>query len=140
LVPHEQQTFSSRATVHIFPALKIVLNSSAHVTDELKEMREYPTLCDRSLHRISACNDKQTSYSFLSPLLLFLKKIKYAYEINSRGSTVGMATGYGLEGFESREGQEFSFLHVVHIGSGAQPASYIMDTGGTLPVGKAAGT
>jgi hypothetical protein len=41
--------------------------------------------------------------------------------------------------FESRQGQEFSFLHVVQIGSGVHPTSYPMGTGGSFPGGKAAG-
>jgi hypothetical protein len=51
-----------------------------------------------------------------------------------------MATGWTIEGsgFESREGQEFSLLHVVHTGSGVHPASYPLDTGGPFPGGKAA--
>jgi hypothetical protein len=32
--------------------------------------------------------------------------------------------------FESRQGQEFSLLHVVQTGSGARPASYLMGAGG----------
>jgi hypothetical protein len=38
----------------------------------------------------------------------------------------------GLQKF-TRWGQEFSLLHVVQAGSGAQPASYPMGAGGTLP-------
>jgi hypothetical protein len=45
----------------------------------------------------------------------------------SRDSAVGIATGYGLDDrgveFESREGQEFSLLHVVQTGAGAPPIS-----------------
>jgi hypothetical protein len=40
-----------------------------------------------------------------------------------------------LSEFESRQGQEFSLLHVVQAGSGAHPTSYPMGTGG-----KSAGT
>jgi hypothetical protein len=32
-----------------------------------------------------------------------------------------------------RQGKEFSFLHVVKIGSGVHPASYPMGTGGSFP-------
>jgi hypothetical protein len=38
----------------------------------------------------------------------------------------------GLE-FESREGQEFSLLHVVQTGSRTHPASYPMGTGDSFP-------
>jgi hypothetical protein len=48
-------------------------------------------------------------------------------------------TGYKLDEFESRKGQEFSLLHVVKTGSGAHPASYPMGTGGSFPWSKAAG-
>jgi hypothetical protein len=53
-----------------------------------------------------------------------------------------LATGWTTKGseFESRWGQEFSLLHVVQTGSGVHPASYTMDTGGSFPGGKAAGT
>jgi hypothetical protein len=54
----------------------------------------------------------------------------------SRDSSVGTATGYGLD---DRLGQEFSLLNVVQTGSGAYPASYPMGTGGFFPGGKAAG-
>jgi hypothetical protein len=50
---------------------------------------------------------------------------------------VGTATGNRLtaEGseFEPRKGQEVSPLHVVQTDSGAHPASYLMDTGGSFP-------
>jgi hypothetical protein len=36
-------------------------------------------------------------------------------------------------GFESRQGQEFSLLHIVQTGRGAHPASYPMGTWGTFP-------
>jgi hypothetical protein len=39
--------------------------------------------------------------------------------------------------FESWYGQVFSLLRVVQTGSGAHPASYPMDTGGSFPGGKA---
>jgi hypothetical protein len=54
----------------------------------------------------------------------------------SRDSSVGIATGYGLE-FESRQGQEFSLLHVVQTGSGAHTAFSPMGIGGSFPWGKA---
>jgi hypothetical protein len=57
-------------------------------------------------------------------------------DYRSRDSSVGIATGYGLD--ESRYGQEFSLLHVVQTGSGAHP-NYPMGTGGSFPEGKAAG-
>jgi hypothetical protein len=41
--------------------------------------------------------------------------------------------------FESRQGQEFSLLHVVQTGSGVPPTSHPMGTGGSFPGGKAAG-
>jgi hypothetical protein len=40
--------------------------------------------------------------------------------------------------FESRQGQEFSFLYVIQTGSGAYPASYPMENGGSFPGSKAA--
>jgi hypothetical protein len=52
--------------------------------------------------------------------------IYYIHTFGSRDSSVGIATGYGTteeSEFESRWGQEFSLLYVVHTGSGAHPAS-----------------
>jgi hypothetical protein len=45
-----------------------------------------------------------------------------------------MAKGWMTEGseFESRQGKEFSLLHVVQTGSGAHPASYKMGNGGSF--------
>jgi hypothetical protein len=51
----------------------------------------------------------------------------------SRGSVVGIATGYGLGlEFESRYGQEFSLLHFAQTGTGAHSTSYPMGTGGSF--------
>jgi hypothetical protein len=54
----------------------------------------------------------------------------------------GSQSGGTAEGskFESRQGQEFSLLHVVQTGSGAQPVSYRMGTEGSSPKGIAAGS
>jgi hypothetical protein len=61
----------------------------------------------------------------------------------SRGSVVGIATGYGLDdqgvGVRVPIGSEFLLLHVVQTGSEAHPTSYPMGTGGSFPGGKAAG-
>jgi hypothetical protein len=46
----------------------------------------------------------------------------------SRDSSVGIATGYGLDG----PGFDFSLLHSVQTGSGAHPASYPIGTGGSF--------
>jgi hypothetical protein len=55
----------------------------------------------------------------------------------------GIATGYGLndQGIGVRDAvrQEFLVLHVVQTGSGAHPASYPMDTGGSFYGVKRAG-
>jgi hypothetical protein len=51
-----------------------------------------------------------------------------------------VATDWTTEGsvFESWWGQEFSLLHVVQTGSGANPVSYPMGAGGSFRGGKAA--
>jgi hypothetical protein len=58
-------------------------------------------------------------------------------------SSVGIATGYGLEnggvGDRVLVRQEFSLLHVVQTGSGVHTISYTMGTGGSFLGGKAAG-
>jgi hypothetical protein len=48
----------------------------------------------------------------------------------SRDGAVGIASGYGLE--DQGVGVR------VPVGSGAHPASYLIGTGGSFPVGKAA--
>jgi hypothetical protein len=57
----------------------------------------------------------------------------------SRDSSVGIATGYGLEdggvGVRVPAWQECSLLHVVQTGSGVHPTSYTMGTGGGLSSG-----
>jgi hypothetical protein len=65
--------------------------------------------------------------------------------VNKNNSSVGIATGYGLDdrmlGFDSRGrgAGNFSLRHHAHTGSGSYPASYLMSTGGTFPGGKAVG-
>jgi hypothetical protein len=62
----------------------------------------------------------------------------------SRDSSVGIATGYGLNDrmigvrFSAWAGN-FSLRHHVQTGSGALPSSYPMGTGGSFPGDKAAG-
>jgi hypothetical protein len=55
----------------------------------------------------------------------------------SRGSTVGIATGYGLDytkvGVRVPVGPRISLLHVVQTDSGGRPISFPMDTGGSFP-------
>jgi hypothetical protein len=54
----------------------------------------------------------------------------------SRGSAVGIATGYALDerevGVRVLIGARFSPLHVVQTSSGAYPASYPMGTNGRV--------
>jgi hypothetical protein len=61
----------------------------------------------------------------------------------NRGSSVGIATYYGLDdrmiGVRiPAEATNFSLRQCVHTGSGAHPASSQMGTGGSFPGGKAA--
>jgi hypothetical protein len=61
--------------------------------------------------------------------------------IRTWDSTVGIATGYGLDnkrGQSSSPGRVKNFLHVAQTGSGAHPASFPMDIGGSFSRGKAA--
>jgi hypothetical protein len=70
--------------------------------------------------------------------------ISYSNFIESRDSSVGIVTGYGLDDrgslvrFPAGAGN-FSLHHRVQTGSGAHPASYPMGTRGSFPGGKAAG-
>jgi hypothetical protein len=61
----------------------------------------------------------------------------------SPDSAVGIATSHGLDGrgvgVRVQWGNGFFPLHIVQTGSGAHPASYPVDTGGSFPGGKAAG-
>jgi hypothetical protein len=61
----------------------------------------------------------------------------------SRDISVGIALGYGLDNRDSRVrfpagAGNFSLHHRIQTGSGAQPASYLMDTRGPSPEGKVA--
>jgi hypothetical protein len=61
----------------------------------------------------------------------------------SRDSSVGITTGYGLDGRAGvrfpAAAKDFSLFHSVLTGSGVHPASYPMDIGADFPVDKAAG-
>jgi hypothetical protein len=74
--------------------------------------------------------------------LCIVNFIMHCDTVKSRDSSVGIATGYGLDdhgvGVRVPVNQEFSLLHVVQTGSGAHPASYPMSTVGSFPGGKAA--
>jgi hypothetical protein len=64
--------------------------------------------------------------------------------LESRGSSVGIVTGYGMHDRRSEVrfptgAGNFSLLRHVQPGSGAHPASYPMDTGVSFHGGKAAG-
>jgi hypothetical protein len=59
-----------------------------------------------------------------------------------RDSSVGTATGYGLDdrgGRSSSPGRVKNFLHVVQTGSGVPKTSYPMGTADSFPGSKAAG-
>jgi hypothetical protein len=62
---------------------------------------------------------------------------------NSRGSAVGLATGYGLDdrgvGVRVPIGSRIFTFHIVRTGSGVHPTSYLVGTGAFFPGGKAAG-
>jgi hypothetical protein len=62
---------------------------------------------------------------------------------NSRDGVVGIVTGYMVDDrgvrILVRVGSRISLLHVVQTGSGAHPASYPMDTGGSLLGGRVVG-
>jgi hypothetical protein len=67
---------------------------------------------------------------------------KNIYTYRSRGSSVSIVSGYGLDdraiGVRSPAGaKDFSCSLCVKAGSGAHPASCTMGTGGPFPRGKA---
>jgi hypothetical protein len=58
--------------------------------------------------------------------------------VGSRDSSIGIATGYGLEeqgGGSSSPGRvkKFSLLHIVQTGSGVHPTSYKLGIGVSFP-------
>jgi hypothetical protein len=60
----------------------------------------------------------------------------------SRDNSVGIATGYELDGrgWIPDRGRDFSLLHSVQSGSGAHLTSHAMGTGNSFLGGKAAGS
>jgi hypothetical protein len=81
----------------------------------------------------------------MSLRIIFLgEEICWIFIKNVRDSSVGIGASYGLD---DREGQissssrveEFSLLHVIEIGSWAQPVSYPQDNRSSLPVVKRVG-
>jgi hypothetical protein len=90
-----------------------------------------------------AASDIQPKFSFIN----FINFIQTYYEyiiltdlVQTNDRSVGIATGYMLDGWGSIPGgsRDFSPFHSVQTGSGALPASYPMGTGGTLSGNKAA--
>ena len=91
--------------------------------------RPLAALCGLS----SECNPKWSSVSVGACVSLLswqetLQLRRHIYITRGPGSSVGIATGYGLDGpgFESRRGWDFP---PVQIGPGAHPASYTVGTG-----------
>jgi hypothetical protein len=76
--------------------------------------------------QLSASSDESYSHTLLSAK-------------ERRGSSVCIATGYGLDGRGSFSGRETCF-YLVRNGSGTHPASYQMVKGGCFLKGKASGT
>jgi hypothetical protein len=82
-------------------------------------------------------NEISTSLSFLSTFYFLFVKFKINItEFQSDRASVAqsvyrLATGWTTEGseLESRNCQECSLLHTVHTSSGANSASYRVDTG-----------
>jgi hypothetical protein len=73
-------------------------------------------------------------------ILPFLPFYLYLLYFRSRYNSVGIATGYELEGRGSilDRGKIFFLFHSVQTGSGSPPASYPMGTGGSFRGDKAA--
>jgi hypothetical protein len=74
---------------------------------------------------------------------LFLTGIKiqlYTNVILSRNNSIGIATGYSLDGQGSIPGsnRDFSLFRRVQTDSGTHPAFYPMGTGGCFPRGRVA--
>jgi hypothetical protein len=75
--------------------------------------------------------------------ILVKSKRDYYFEHGSRNSSVGIATGHGLDdrgvGVRVPVEVRFSQLHIVQTGCGAHPASSTMGTEGSFSKSKAAG-
>jgi hypothetical protein len=90
---------------------------------------------------LGVCNER---YGVNSVLVHTYQYFKYYLELLCyRDSSVGIATGYGLDDRGSRVrfpagAGNFSLHHRVQNGSGAHPASYPMSTRGSFPGGKVA--
>jgi len=69
-----------------------------------------------------------TGHCLLNFLVIEIKLMAVKMSFRGLGSSVGIVTGYGLEGpgLESRRGREFP---PVQTGPGAHPASCTMGTG-----------
>jgi hypothetical protein len=106
----------------------------------LRNVLEKSHLEDREIDgRMALRYDIQRQRSSMHPFIVCLLSIK-----KNRGSSVGIALGYGLDirGYRDRfpaGAGNFSLHHRVQNVSGAHPASYSMGTGGSFPGGKAAG-
>jgi hypothetical protein len=75
-------------------------------------------------------------YSYTQILEYLIRSSMCKFE--SRDSSVGIATGYGLNArVRFPAVKDFSLLHSIQTDSGAHPASYPMGTGGSFPGGKA---
>jgi hypothetical protein len=93
--------------------------------------------------RIRRCPGRREPVS-KGPCTSMLLKLRVGANKQGYYGMCGIATGYGLDDqggreFESRQGQNFSLLHIVQTGSGVHPTSYKMSTGGFFPGGKVAG-
>jgi hypothetical protein len=129
-----------RTTRRCMPEDRILHNHrSENLKSDIRNTRTHRSLCE-------FC----TVYSLLSATRQTVRKEtgeKRNFIVDgdsSRGSVVGIATGYGLDdrgvGVRVPVRPEFSLLHVVQTGSGAHPTSYPIGTGGSFPGGKVAGT
>jgi hypothetical protein len=72
--------------------------------------------------------------------LLILLKNGGPWFVGNRDSAIGIATGWIATVRFPTGGKDFSFLHSVQTGSGANPASYPVGTGCSLPGGNATGS
>jgi hypothetical protein len=75
-------------------------------------------------------------------VMFYSYQFRMAFDIKSRDSSVGIATGYGQAcrriGVPISAGtRDFSLLHSAQTDSGAHPASYPEGTGDCFPGGEA---
>jgi hypothetical protein len=121
-----------------------ILNSRLHCqTDSIGWCEPHTAYCIRAGSRSISPSVTSFTYETTQRILnKFFIYVIYQRTFRSRGSSVSIVSGYGLDdrAIEVRSpagAKDFSSNLCVQTGSGAHPASYTIGTGGPFPGGKA---